>query len=448
MTSDERPPSGSESEPVVAPDVSYGEPTGPSTAENPSGAPAELTPGRWRGVARDVTQGNGLVAVLSVLVALFIGSLLIIASDPDVHETFGYLAARPGDFFVASWESVRDAYSALFRGAVWNSRAPEFEGQIRPLTATLKFAAPLILGGLGVGLAFRTGLFNIGGRGQMLLGGAAAGWVVLAWTPPQWSLPSFLFWVPAWLDPTEWIHPGAGVLAAIVVGGLWGALAGLLKARTGAHEVIVTIMLNYVALYLVAYALSKQELLQAPGGGQPKSSPMPESALLPQMLGDKHTLHSGFVIALLAVVAVWWLLNRSAIGYRFRAVGENPSAAQTAGISVARVYVGVMFISGALLGLAGVNQVLGTTTTGVTEGLDAGIGFDAITVALLGRSSPVGILFAGLLFGGLRAGSFTMQTSEGIPTDIILVIQSLIVLFIAAPPLVRALFRLPSKEAK
>ena len=447
MTSEQPPTSGRGDQPATG-DSGEGTPVGASTATNPSGAPADLEPARWRGVARDITQGNGLVAVLSIVVALVLGSLLIIASDPDVHNSLSYVFARPGDFLGAAWAAVRDAYAALFRGAVWNSRAPEFEGQIRPLTMTLKFAAPLILGGLGVGIAFRTGLFNIGGRGQMLLGGAAAGWVVLAWTPPQWSLPSFLSWVPAWLDPTQWIHPGAGMLAAIVVGGLWGALAGLLKARTGAHEVIVTIMLNYVALYLVAYAVSKQELLQAPGSGQPKSSPTPESALLPPLLGDKFTLHSGIVIALLAVVAVWWLLNRSALGYRFRAVGENPHAAETAGISVGRVYVSAMFIAGALLGLAGVNQVLGTTTTGVTEGLDAGIGFDAITVALLGRSHPLGILFAGLLFGGLRAGSFTMQTSEGIPTDIVLVIQSLIVLFLAAPPLVRAIFRLPSKEAK
>jgi ABC-type uncharacterized transport system permease subunit len=212
--------------------------------------------------------------------------------------------------------------------------------------------------------------------------------------------------------------------------------------------VIVTIMLNYVAYYLLFYALSKEGLLQAPGSANPKSLPMKESAVLPDILGDRFNLHLGFLIALVAVAFAWWLLNRSALGYRIRAVGENPSAARTAGIDVGRTWVTVMLIAGALVGLAGVNQVLGTVPDGVTLDLDASIGFDAITVALLGRSRPLGILAAGLLFGAFKAGGFSMQAAEGIPVDIVLVVQSLIVLFIAAPPLVRAIFRLPAKEAK
>ncbi len=145
---------------------------------------------------------------------------------------------------------------------------------------------------------------------------------------------------------------------------------------------------------------------------------------------------------------VWWILNRSSLGFRIRAVGENPSAARSAGIDVGRTYIVVMLISGGLVGLAGVNQVLGTVTSGITLDLDAGIGFDAITVALLGRSRPIGIMWAGLLFGAFKAGGFAMQASENIPVDIVLVVQSLIVLFIAAPPLVRAIFRLPSREAQ
>ena len=145
---------------------------------------------------------------------------------------------------------------------------------------------------------------------------------------------------------------------------------------------------------------------------------------------------------------VWWILNRSALGFRIRAVGDNPDAARTAGIDVGRTYTVVMLIAGALVGLAGANQVLGTVTNGVTVDLDAGIGFDAITVALLGRSRPIGILFAGLLFGAFKAGGFSMQASQGITVDIVLVVQSLIVLFIAAPPLVRAIFRLPTPVAR
>jgi len=233
----------------------------------------------------------------------------------------------------------------------------------------------------------------------------------------------------------------------MLAGALWAGLAGLLKARTGAHEVIVTIMLNYVGFYLVFFALSRQSILQAPNSFNAKSLPMQETATMPKLFGDRFNVHIGFVLALVAVALVWWLLNRSALGYRFRAVGENPHAARTAGIDVGRVYVAVMLIAGALVGLAGANQVLGTVTSGVTTDLDAGIGFDAITVALLGRSRPIGILFAGLLFGAFKAGGFSMQASEGIPVDIVLVIQSLIVLFIAAPPLIRAIFRLPAKEA-
>jgi simple sugar transport system permease protein len=220
----------------------------------------------------------------------------------------------------------------------------------------------------------------------------------------------------------------------------------LLKARTGAHEVIVTIMLNYVAYYLLLYALSRKFLLQAPGSSNPQSAPVAQSAILPKILGDQYSLHLGFLLALVAVAAVWWLLNRSTLGYRIRAVGLNPNAARVAGVSVGRTYTQVMAIAGGLVGLAGINQVLGTVTSGLTADLDAGIGFDAITVALLGRSRPVGILLAGLLFGAFKAGGFTMQSSRDISVDLVLVVQSLIVLFLAAPPLVRAIFRLPRKE--
>ncbi|WP_242530310.1 ABC transporter permease [Nocardioides aromaticivorans] len=388
--------------------------------------PAAQSP--WRGVAREIVGGNAMVSLLSVLLAFLVGSLMILLTDENVRSAAGYIGARPSDFFNAVGDSITGAYSALFRGAIYNSEVDAFETRIRPLTETLKFSGPLILAGLGVGLAFRAGLFNIGGRGQMLLAGAAAGWVGVS------------------LDLPTIVHLPLAILAGAVAGALWAGIAGLLKARTGAHEVIVTIMLNYVGYYLVFYALSRQGWLQAPGSGNPKSEAMPESVILPKLLGDKFNLHFGFILALLAVGFVWWLLNKSAMGFRFRAVGENPDAARASGIDVGRTYVVVMLIAGGLVGLAGVNQILGTTTSGVTVDLDAGIGFDAITVALLGRSRPLGILAAGLLFGALKAGGFAMSASEGIPIEIVLVVQSLIVLFIAAPPLVRAIFRLPSKE--
>jgi len=403
--------------------VSPGTPGTPSTPDQEQQRP------QWRKALREITGGNAVTGLLAVLLAVLAGSLMIIFTDERVRDTAGYITARPGDFVNASWDAITGAYSALFRGAVFNTRADSFVTAIRPLTETLKFAAPLILAGLGVGLAFRAGLFNIGGRGQMLLGGAAAGWVAIK------------------LDLPAPIHLLLALLVAMLFGGVWAAIAGLLKARTGAHEVIVTIMLNYIGFYLVFYALAQESILQAPNSANPKSLPVKESATLPGILGERFTLHLGFLIALVAVAVVWWLLNRSAFGFRIRAVGENPEAARTAGIDVGRAYTVVMLIAGALVGLAGANQVLGTVTSGVTVDLDAGIGFEAITVALLGRSRPLGILAAGLLFGAFKAGGFSMQASEGIPIDIVLVVQSLIVLFIAAPPMARAIFRLPAQEA-
>ncbi|WP_232211520.1 ABC transporter permease [Nocardioides sp. CF8] len=399
------------------------------TEVKPRATPPE-GPSRSQSVLREIASGNALAGVLAVFLAVVVGSLMIAITDEEVRASASYVFARPGDFFQASWDAIWGAYTALFRGAVYNDRVDDFATQIRPLTETLKFAGPLIAAGLGVGLAFRASLFNIGGRGQMLLAGAAAGWV------------SFTFDLPMV------VHLPLAIFAGMLAGALWAGLAGLLKARTGAHEVIVTIMLNYVGYYLVFFALSRQGLLQAPGSANPKSAPAHDSAILPKILGDRFNLHLGFALALVAVALVWWLLNRSTLGYRIRAVGENPDAARAAGINVGRTYTVVMLIAGALVGLAGANQVLGTVTSGVTTDLDAGIGFDAITVALLGRSKPLGILGAGLLFGAFKAGGFAMQASEGIPVDIVLVVQSLIVLFIAAPPLVRAIFRLPAKEAK
>lgn len=399
-------------------------------SEPPGSGDEPQEPGRWHGVLREITSSSALVAVLSVLLAIAFGSILIAVTDEEVRSTAGYVFAAPGDFFNALWDAIWGAYTALFRGAIYNTRADSFEQAIRPLTETAKFAAPLIAAGLGVGLAFRAGMFNIGGRGQMLLAGAASGWVAY-----QFDLPGV-------------VHLTFAIVLGMVAGALWAGIAGVLKARTGAHEVIVTIMLNYVAYYLVFFALSKQSLLQAPGSFNPKSLPAKESATLPKLFGDQFNLHLGFLLALVAVAFTWWLLERSALGFRIRAVGINPPAAKASGINVGRTYTVVMLIAGALVGLAGANQVLGTVTSGVTVDLDAGIGFDAITVALLGRSRPLGILAAGLLFGAFKAGGFAMQASENIPVDIVLVVQSLIVLFIAAPPLIRAIFRLPAQEAK
>ena len=396
-----------------------------STATTAAPAPAPAPP-----PPADAHSGRGslgstvVLTILSIVVALVIGGILIAAAAPDVQDAAGYFFARPGDLFRESFFTVRDAYAALLKGSVFDWTADTATKQFRPLTESLVFASPLIAAGLAVALAFRAGLFNIGAEGQVLLGAAGAAYVGFAW-----HLPAV-------------IHVVVAVAAAVLAGAVWGGIPGLLKARTGAHEVITTIMLNYVARFFVAYLLTTTVFLR-PGRNDPISPPVDANAELPRLLSTGFRLHAGLLLALLAAAFVWWLLDRSTIGFRFRAVGANPAAARTAGISVGAATFGAMAIAGGLAGLAGAFQVLGTEKS-LTGGISANVGFDAITVALLGRGTPVGTVLAGLLFGALRAGGVTMQARTGTPIDIVLVVQSIIVLLIAAPPLVRSIFRIRS----
>jgi ABC-type uncharacterized transport system permease subunit len=380
-------------------------------------------------LVRRLTTGPLLSSALAVLLSFLVGAVLICITDERVTTAISYAGHRPGDLFAALWDAVAGSYGALFAGSVYNPGADGFADGIRPLTETLTFATPLIAAGLGVALAFRVGMFNIGARGQILVAAACAGWVGSS------------------LHLPIGIHLVVAVAAGLLGGALWGGVVGLLKARTGAHEVILTIMLNYVAFYLISYLL-RTPVLQVPGSANPRSRPMLDSATLPPLFGSGYNTHMGFLLAVVATAGIWWLLNRSSTGFRFRAVGLNPHAARVAGIDVGRVYLLTMLMAGGLAGLAGASQVLGTVTTGFGSSIEAGIGFEAITVALLGRSRPVGVFFAGLLFGAFKAGGFAMQARAGIPVDIVLVLQSLIVLFIAAPPLVRAIFRLRSGAAR
>jgi ABC-type uncharacterized transport system permease subunit len=373
-------------------------------------------------ILREMLESSWLVTTLAIVLALVISGVLIAAANADVQTTAGYLFARPGDFLAAAWHSVTNAYVALFQGSIVDVGAPTFVRAIRPLTETMTVSTPLILAGLGLSVGFRAGMFNIGAQGQIILGAVFGGYV------------GFTFNLPVGL------HLLLAVIGAAIGGGLWAGIAGFLKARTGANEVIVTIMLNNIAVYLVGYLLTTSAF-RRPGGNNPISPPVKSTALYPLLLGSQFRLHAGFLLAIAATVFVWWLMNRSTIGFRFRAVGANSNAARTAGISVNMNYVWVMVIAGALAGLAGSAQVLGTDKV-LTAEVAASFGFDAITVALLGRSKPLGTFLAGLLFGGLRAGGYAMQARTGTPIDIVLVVQSLIVLFIAAPPLVRAVFRL------
>ncbi len=397
-----------------------------TTIESPT-TPVEPAPEELP--KREPRSDTWLVTLLAIFVALVLGGLLMVFSDEAVRNDLGYFFQHPGDFFKDAWYTVRDAYKAMFEGAIYN---PDNDGTLSsilaPITSSIFTATPLILGGLSVALAFRAGLFNIGGEGQVIAGAAAAGYVGFAW-----SLPPF-------------VHLVLAIAAGILGGAFWGFIAGFLKARTGAHEVITTIMLNYVARYSLLYLLAFESVHQQ---GNPQASKLIHgSARLPHIFGKSTTADLGIVLALLSAAGVWWLLTRSTIGFRLRAVGANPAAARTAGMSVGGVTMLAMSLAGGLAGLAGVTLALGGATSyAVTPNISSNVGFDAITVALLGRNNPWGVVAAGLLFGALRQGGAEMQATAGvaIPVDIVTVIQALIVIFIAAPRLVRSMFHLPSR---
>lgn len=353
---------------------------------------------------------TAVTSALAIALALLIGAVLIAVSNEDVLEALGYFGSYPWDTFTRAWDAVSTSYTALVEGSL---------GSLSSFRETLAKAAPLICAGLGVSLAFRSGLFNIGAQGQILLGSMAAGYIGFSWDLPVG------------------IHLLVAVLGAVVAAGLYGAIAGVLKAKAGAHEVISTIMLNHIGGFLLAYGLA-HEAFQVMGSDEPLSPKVADSARYPEIFG----LHSGVLVAILAAVLMWWILERSALGFELRAVGHNPDASRTAGMSVAKVYTLAMLLAGGFAGLAATMQINGDGAQ-LSDSLVGSIGFDAITVALLGRGSALGTVLAGLLFGALQVGGTAMQASPaGTPPELALVLQSLIVLFVAAPALVRHLVRL------
>lgn len=385
----------------------------PSTSTTVGPRPASPGPARrsWLSSERLRSLRIETISTVGALVLAFVaGAILMIVSDTRVRSRFGYFLGRPGDALSASWDKVSAAYAALLRGSL---------GGWGPITETTAQAAPLICAGLGVGLAFRAGLFNIGAQGQAIWASVFAAWV------------GFSLHLPPGL------HLIAALVAGLVGGALWGGIAGWLKATTGAHEVIVTIMLNSIAAQMADWLLTTSAF-QRPGRTDPISPVIDWNATYPRLADSQ--LHLGFVVAIAAAFGVWWLLGRSTTGFAIRAVGSNPHAAATAGMNVARTTVLTMLIAGALAGLAGANAALAPNVAGTADPLSAGlvgsIGFDAITVALLGRSKPFGIVLAGLLFGALHAGGLAMQSQAGTPLSLTTVLQALIVLFVAAPAIV------------
>jgi simple sugar transport system permease protein len=402
-----------------------------TTAEPPAEPPARRTSDV---LIKAVTTGSPPVTTaLAIFLALVVGGVLIVATDPVVLRAWDSVGYAPGSAFSATWNSVAAAYSALFEGSIFSPATigHAFQGGsvaaiFYPLSLTLFEATPLILTGLAVAVAFRAGLFNIGATGQFI-GGA----IVAAWLGFGVSLPPV-------------IHPIVCIIGALVGGGAVGWVVGELKARTGAHEVIVTIMLNYVMIYLLYYLLSTPKALQQPHQSNQIAAPVASDAVLPHVGGPPPQASLGFLLALAAAVGMAWLFSRSTTGFEFRTVGANPSAARSAGMKVERTWVLVMALAGALAGAAAATVILsgGSPPPPLAESTYGTYGFDGITVALLGRSRPLGVVLAGLLFGALNAGGTQMAVATPVPADIVQVLEGLIVLFVAAPPLIRAFFHL------
>lgn len=309
------------------------------------------------------------------------------------------------------WSKIGATYGGLLDGAFLKGFA---------FANTLVATTPLIFTGLALGLGFQSGVFNIGAAGQFLIGATCAVWVGYA--------------IP--LPPI--IHPLACLLAGALGGGIWGAIPGYLKAQFGSHEVINTIMFNYLAFFLQDWLVKNP--LKDPSPSVFRTPNILDTALLPRFL-DR--LHWGFVLALLTALGVWWLLQKTTIGFELRTVGMNPEAAKYAGMHPKKLIILSMLLSGALAGLGGAVQILGVDGNMPTT-YSADFGFDAIPVALLGQNHPVGIVLASVLFGALRNGSDLMQLRSGgvVSKEVIFIVQGVILLFIAAPALIRRLYRL------
>jgi general nucleoside transport system permease protein len=409
----------------------------PEPSEEATERPSRLL--RWAVWMRQASTLK--VTVLAILVGLFFGSLLIVVTTHELLQSWGGFFSHPGGTIALNAKTVWGDIELLFAGGLFDPRAvwaalrhptsANWTTALSPISATLVYATPLILAGLGIAIGFRTSLFNIGGQGQVIGGAIAATYVGFTVTAP-----------PAVMISLE-------VLAGIAGGLLVASVAGILKAYTGAHEVIVTMMMNYVMLNVVTYLVLLNGF-KRPNESEGESKSIALAGQLPKLFGfisSTLQVNVGFLIALAAVGVVAWFLNRSTMGFEFQMVGANPDAARTAGVQSKRTIVAALCISGALVGLAGMVQVSGIDVY-VTSGYGGTIGFDAIVVALLGRNRPLGVLLAALLYGALDAGGHHMQiySSANIDYSLALVIQAVIVFCVATPALIVGLFKLRSPE--
>lgn len=365
------------------------------------------------GIAGGSLRQALIVPAYAVLTGLIIGGIAIVASGANVFTAYSAL-------FVGSFgDPVR-----FFTGFQQLFTTGETAGLLRaiyPFTESLVTATPYIFAGLSVAVGFRCGLFNIGAEGQFFIGALCSAFV-------GYSLRG----VPAY------IHLPLALLGGAIGGALWGVIPGYLKARFGAHEVVNTIMMNWIAFRLSDWLLNGP---MKASGFRPVTPNVQASAELPRFFPDPIRFNWGFILALVVAYAVYWFLFKTTLGFEIRSVGANPDGAKYAGMSVIKNFVLVMALAGGLAGLAGSAQVLGVDHW-VGQGFSAGYGFDAIALALLGKSHPAGVVMSALLFGFLRSGAARMQSMAGIPIDIISIIQGLVIIFIAAPEIIRWLYRI------
>lgn len=339
---------------------------------------------------------NIIVPVMAVILGVLVGTIIMIVT--------GYNALA--------------AFVALWNGAF---------GEVYYIGEVIRQVTPLILAGLSVAFAFRTGLFNIGVEGQLIVGWLAAVWVGIAFDLPPG------------------IHALVAVLAAAVAGALWAFIPGLLKAKFRVHEVIVTIMLNYTALHVTNYLIRTVLSERSDRTEMIKDSATLRSPFL-EGLTDYSRLHWGIVIALIAVFIMWFLLEKTTRGYELRAVGFNQHASHYAGMNVDTNIILSMVISGAFAGLAGAMEGLGTFGYASIKGGFTGVGFDGIAVALLGANGPIGVILAALLFGALKVGALNMPLEAGVPNELVDIIIALIVFFVAASYMIRLFIDRISKK--
>ncbi len=342
----------------------------------------------------------------AIALAFVVGAVVLVASSPLVTGQLDFLLPLR-------------TYGALIQGSLSSFNA---------IIDTIVNATPLILVGLAVGLGFKAGLFNIGGQGQFLVGAlaAAGAGAALANASPFVAVP-------------------VALTAGVIAGAIYGFIPGFLKAYTGAHEVVTTIMLNYIAREIVGWAIAGP--LRAQGASFARS-PDVVNAALPAIInaGSGHEAHLGIIFPLIIVPAIWWLLYRSTIGFELRTVGANPDAARYAGMRPRRIVVLAMTLAGMLGGMAGAIEILGREHY-MAAAYSTNIGWDAITVALLGRAHPIGIVFGGLLLGAMRAGAPAMQSQAGIPIQMVDLLQGVILFFVAAELVVRRIFRIRAPSA-